>query len=210
MFLIGFVVGTLLWLTLVNFASSLPSMLKTQHVVRVGVRPCLCLSGRSAIGAEHAVLGRSVGVFLIQDFEPEIDFEGKTERVRTMGSEADGDAAHVRTLQLHANSATAGTQRQGCCVWSQSCGLRQSHRHRTNPETRLIFICCRTLWLHRVEGGNRLSGSDLLALIYQHIKNNLYTTVTSGPESSPRGFNHLQLWNMLIFSAAGGCFITYI
>lgn len=58
-------------------------MLKTQHVVRVGVRPCFCLSGRSAIGAEHAVLDRSVGAFLIQDFEPEIDFEGKTERVRS-------------------------------------------------------------------------------------------------------------------------------
>lgn len=82
-------------------------MLKTQHVVRVDVRPCFCLSGRSAIGAEHAVLDCSVGVFLIQDFEPEIDFEGKTERVRTMGSEADGDAAHVRTLQLRANRDAA-------------------------------------------------------------------------------------------------------
>lgn len=27
-----------------------PSMLKTQHVVRIGVRPCFCLSGRSAAG----------------------------------------------------------------------------------------------------------------------------------------------------------------
>lgn len=27
-----------------------PSMLKTQHVVRVGVRPCFCLSSRSAAG----------------------------------------------------------------------------------------------------------------------------------------------------------------
>lgn len=58
-------------------------MLKTQHVVHVGARPCFCLSGRSAIRTEHAVLGRSVGVILIQDFEPEIHFEGKTERVRS-------------------------------------------------------------------------------------------------------------------------------
>lgn len=56
------------------------------HAKNTACGPCWCasmfLSVRTVSDPDRA-RGRSVGVILIQDFEPEIHFEGKTERVRS-------------------------------------------------------------------------------------------------------------------------------